>query len=40
MVDGSEEGRHEEGETARKFRSVFSLPDREELIDRELARLG
>lgn len=40
MVDGSEEGRHEEGETARKFRSVFSLPDREELIDRELVRLG
>lgn len=39
VVDGSKEGRHEEGEMVRKFRSVFSLSEKEELIDRELVCL-
>lgn len=39
VVDGSKEGNHEEGEIVRKFRSVFSLSEKEELIDRKFAFL-
>jgi sterol 3beta-glucosyltransferase len=35
MMDQSEAGRHDHEETAKKFRSVFSLSEKEELIDRE-----
>ena len=35
MMDQSESGRREYDETAKKFRSVFSLSEKEELIDRE-----
>lgn len=36
MMDQSESGRREYEETAKKFRSVFSLSEKEELIDRKL----
>lgn len=36
MMEQSESGNREDLETARKFRSVFSLGDKEELIDRKL----
>jgi hypothetical protein len=36
MMERSESHTREDDETARKFRSVFSLSEKEELIDREL----
>lgn len=39
IMDQSESGRREYEETATKFRSVFSLSENEELIDRELSSL-
>lgn len=38
MMDQSESGKREYEETAKKFRSVFSLSEKEELIDRESSR--
>jgi len=35
LMERSESNQLEEDETARKFRAVFSLPEKEELIDRE-----
>ena len=35
LMERSESNQMEEDETARKFRSVFSLPEKEELVDRE-----
>lgn len=35
MVDASEQGKKEDKETERKFRSVFALPESEVLIERE-----
>lgn len=38
MMERSESGVRDDDETARKFRSVFSLSEKEELIDRESGR--
>ena len=35
MMEQSESGNREDAETAKKFRNVFSLSEKEELIDRE-----